>query len=225
VRYGLAAMLLTAGCGGGLSSVGTGGHAGGGGSGAGGSAGASGAAGAAAAGGGAGTGSPPCLLQTLPVADGGVCHPLLASGPLITAVPVIDNFQGGVVEDGGVQVQPAGGAILDGDYDLVRWENGDGGHQTRRTIRVSGAGSYVEWDAAVMLGDAGFADRRYDTANSASGHTFSLLYFPCGSAFGVQSYGYTATGDELVFFDYSGLIDGNGDVTSVDTYRRTCTRP
>jgi hypothetical protein len=149
----------------------------------------------------------------------------VAAGSLITSVPVRDNFQQGVVEDGGVQVQPAGGTILDGDYDLVRWENTAGGRQTRRTIRVFGAGSYVEWDAAVMNGDAGFTDLRYDTQNTVSGHTFRFDSAFCSASLAIASYAYTAAGDDLIFFDYTGLADGNGDVSSVDTYRRTCTRP
>jgi hypothetical protein len=222
------AMLVIAGCGGGSSSTGTGGH-GGGATGAGGAAGVTGAGGSAgvtSAGGAAGSGLlPACAILALPATDGGACTALVAAGPLVTSVPVNDNFQGGVVEDGGLQVKPAGGAILDGDYDLVRWENRTSGAQTRRTIRVFGGGSYVEWDAAVMNGDAGFIDDRYDTRNIVSGHTFAIASVFCSVGFAVQSYGYTVTGDDLVFFDYTGLVDGNGDVSSVDTYQRTCTRP
>jgi hypothetical protein len=50
----------------------------------------------------------------------------------------------------------------------------------------------------------------------------------CGGgspAGGIYSYGYTATGDDLTFFNYTGGSDGNGDVFSVDRYRRTCARP
>jgi hypothetical protein len=220
------AMLIVAGCGGGASSSGTGGQGGGGATGAGGSAGVTGAGGAAATGGAGGSGPlPTCAILALPATDGGACTALVAAGPLVTSVRVVDNFQSGVVEDGGVQVQPEGGAILDGDYDLVRWENTTAGRQTRRTIRVFGAGSYVEWDAAVMNGDAGFLDYRYDTQNAISGHTFAFASVFCSSGLAVLSYGYTVTGDDLVFFDYTGLLDGNGDVSSVDTYRRTCTRP
>ena len=122
-------------------------------------------------------------------------------------------------------MKPAGGTILSGDYDLVRWENGQGGAHTSRTIRVFGAGSYLEWDAYVMGTDGGFADRRYDTRNTVSGHTFKIDAFACGPSFTIYSYGYTTIGDDLTFFDYDGLSDGNANVISVDVYRRTCTRP
>jgi hypothetical protein len=216
-------MMVIAGCGGGSSSTATGGHAGGGATGAGGSAGATGAGGSGATGGAAGL--PTCAIPAPPSSDGGACATLTAAGPLVTSVPVNDNFQGGVVEDGSVDVKGAGGTVLDGGYDLIRWENGAGGKQTRRTIRVFNDGTYVQWDAAVASGDAGFSDVRYDTLNSISGHTFALTSFPCTASIGIHSYGYTATGDDLVFFDYDGGSDGNANVISVDTYRRTCVRP
>ena len=40
----------------------------------------------------------------------------------------------------------------------------------------------------------------------------------------MQSWGYTASGNDLVLFDFTGQADGVGTLDSIDTYRRTCTR-
>src|SRR5947207_870828 len=98
------AMLAVAGCGGGSPAGGIGGHGG-----EGGSAGAIGTGGALVTGGTGGAGLPACTILMHPASDGGACSTLVAAGPLVPVEPVNDNFQGGVVEDGGVQVQPAGG--------------------------------------------------------------------------------------------------------------------
>ena len=231
-------MLVVAGCGGGSSSTGTGGHRGGGATGTGGGAamtgqgGASGAPGA----GGAGGNLPACAIVQRPAdpvnssgttidSRNGTCNTLQLAGQPVASEP-LDAVDAGVRQDGGTIETAAGGTILDGDYDFVRWQDVPGRSAVRK-IRVFGGGTYIEWaDSNVPAGgpgpDGGFVNVWVDTTAQASGQTLTFSY-TCGTPL-VASYGYTARGDDLIFFDYSSAAQG-GTVFSVDTYRRTCTRP
>ena len=233
-------VTLTSGCGGGSSSTGTGGH--GGGAGAGGGAGITGRGGASGSlgTGGAGNGSgnlPACAVVQRPAdpvnpsggnidPTNGTCNTLQLDGTPVASEP-LDAVDAGVREDGGAIETAAGGTILDGDYDFVRWQDEPGDSAVRK-IRVFGGGTYIEWaDSSVPANnssiDSGFVNLWFDTTVEATGTTLTFTYtcsFPV-----VPSYGYTARGDDLLFFDYRTSAGGAETVFSVDTYRRTCTRP
>jgi hypothetical protein len=214
---------------------GAGGSAGSAGAGAGGSLG-TGTAGA----GGDGSGLPACAITARPQApitgasDGGigVCNSIVLDGPSIIRGCLERRGDGGVA-DGGVFDGPTGGAIRDGDYDLV---GADGalssgscpadysGGTTRRRMRVFDGGTYIEW--AYINTDSAGTDTglSYDTTVQAAGHTLTFVSFDCSSSFGVTSYGYTAGGDDFTYFAYYDGADGAGDLQTVVRYRRTCRR-
>jgi len=127
------------------------------------------------------------------------------------------------VLDGGVKVTPAGGTIQDGDYDLIRWQNLNGGGLTYRTLRVFDGGTYIEWAFHQMDAtyDGGFQNLKFNTTPTTTGHTMTYAY-SCGSDVGIRGFEYTADGNDLLLFDTSAGYQGAVD--SVDTYRRTCGR-
>jgi hypothetical protein len=245
----VAATLVIAGCGGGSSATGTGGHAAGqggsggsGGAGATGSAGSPGVGGSHAAGGSVATGGasgalPTCAIVAQPPdpdagygisATADTCNSLTVPATSISATGLAP-IDGGVVLDGGVIESPAGGTILDGDYQMVRWMNNpdDGETITQRAIRVFEGGAYIEW--AFKQPDqvtVGSTDNvRYDTRATVSGHTMTFSV-TCGGGVLMPNYDYTASGDLLAFFVYAeDYTTGEYGYLSLDTYQRTCTRP
>ncbi len=224
--WAAAAALLVAGCGGGASSQGTGG--------AGGASGAPGSGGAPADGGSSGSDGalPSCAIVDRPldpvnpdggsVIDprGGTCSTIVVPSVSITAVVL-------ATADGGAPA-PVGGTVLDGDYDLVRWQTAAGGSTTRRTIRVFAGGTYIEWALkqpdATATGDGGILTEAYDTTMSYGGHTATFVSEDCGGGLSIHSYGYSASGDDLTFFDYQSGFDSNGTLLAIDGYHRRCTR-
>ena len=67
-------------------------------------------------------------------------------------------------------------------------------------------------------------DYWYDTTMSVSGHTLALVSFNCGTPFDQKSYGFTASGEDLSYFAFSGGLDGTGELLTIVSYRRTCRR-
>jgi hypothetical protein len=65
---------------------------------------------------------------------------------------------------------------------------------------------------------------KYDTTASATGHTLTFLSYNCGKQLLDESYGYSASGEQLTFYNNAEAPDP-GTLIAVDTYRRTCTRP
>jgi hypothetical protein len=139
---------------------------------------------------------------------------------------------GGVV-DGGVFGGPAGGAIQDGDYDVVNADSSLSTGQctpkyssgmTRRSVRVFGGGTYIQWAATNSSMSGADTSLWYNTTMRAAGHTLTFVSYDCGESFQVMSYGYTATGDEFTYFAYSDNADGVGYLQTVVRYRRTCRR-
>jgi hypothetical protein len=238
-RVGLGAALLcaVAGC---HAGGGSGGAAGGGEGGAG-TAGAGGAVGA----GGDGSGLPACAILARPPdptnagADGGLiegssgaCNSILLGPPTIYR-GCFEGRGGGGGAAGGVGAPPAAGTIRDGDYSLVSVLDslstgmcppGYSSGTTRRALRVFGGGTYFEWAASNRSGTPSDADVWYDTTMRAAGHTLTFVSYDCGDNFGITSYGYTATADELTYFGYSNSADGAGDLQAVVRYRRICWR-
>ncbi|HEY4187217.1 MAG TPA: hypothetical protein VGP07_19225 [Polyangia bacterium] len=221
VAAGVAALLV-AGCGGGSSSTGTGGH----GSGVGGSGGqvggASGVGGASATGGASG-GVPACAVTTKPQDPGtGVCNSITITGATVVPESVVGTSTG-IVLDGGAFETPMGGTIADGDFDLVRWQDDITG-STRRTIRVFGGGTYIEWAGVDLayFADGGELDFRYDTTEHVNGSSLVADSTDCTDGPAGDDFTFTATGEELILFN---TIGGTGSVSAVDTYRRTCARP
>ncbi|HEX3902520.1 MAG TPA: hypothetical protein VH853_06700 [Polyangia bacterium] len=243
-----AAALVVAGCGGAASS-GTGGSTGAsGGSGQGGGAAVNGVGGAAgsrgtggslgAGGSGAGAGLPACTIVQRPGdpmnpsslnyidPTNGTCNTIPLDAPSVTS-GALDTVDGGALEDGGAIEAPAGGTILDGDYDLTHWLD-EAGDTSIRTIRVFGGGTYIEWAESHVfdsgLLDAGYVNIWYDTTVQSSGQTLNLVSYDCGGDVLITSYGFTARGDDLILFAYN-LSGTSQALYSVDTYHRTCTRP
>ncbi len=223
---GWVAMLAVAGCGGGSSPPGTAGRGGSAGATGGGAAGTAGAAGGAGAGSVAGTGGglPACDVASQPNdPDAGVCNTVTVTGAPIVAELVVGTYNG-IYVDGGTVEMPAGGTILDGDYDLVRWQERETGLSTRRTMRVFGSGAFIEW-AGVDLGsvlDGGELNFRYNSSQHVMGTNLVVDHVDCTSGSSADNYGFTVSGDLLALFNSTG---GGGSVAAVDTYRRTCARP
>ncbi|HMF42875.1 MAG TPA: hypothetical protein VKQ32_19520 [Polyangia bacterium] len=137
--------------------------------------------------------------------------------------------------DGGLVGGPApvGGKILDGDYNLVRYQNSvpnaDGSctpstATTNRTVRIYNGGTYFEWFALNRDSAQNEMTFSYDTTMSAAGHVLTFVSWDCGTSFSEQTYGYTANVDDFVYFRYTGGVDTGGDLTTVATYRRSCWR-
>jgi hypothetical protein len=161
-----------------------------------------------------------------------MCNSIVLDEPAINR-GCFDRLGAGGVADGGTFDGPTGGAIHDGDYDLVSADTSlssgtcpadYSGGTTRRRIRVFGGGTYIEWAYANSGGSGGDAGLSYDTTVQAAGHTLTFASFDCSSSFGVSSYGYTASSGDFTYFAYSGGADGSGDLQTVVRYRRTCWR-
>jgi len=234
----VAAVLI--GCGGGgarndgAAGSGAAGTAGAGAAGAGGSAG--GTAGATGGSGSGGTsgGVPACATATPPNdpvnPDGGyisVACNAIAFGADWVSPEVVAGTDGGVALDGGASEEPSGGSMVDGDYDLVRFRIiGIPSRRIRRSVRIFEGGTYIEWlvDNETSNGDAGVTidEARFDSRQVfAVSPTFTLTIV-CnnpGLTNSDYSYSYTATGDELVIFNYY-----MGRLVNIYTYRRNCAR-
>jgi len=176
-------------------------------------------------------GLPPCPIGTPPDAGPGPgtsgCNSILIG--TFVSNECFTMVDGGLVNG----PAPAGGTILDGDYDLVRYQNGvpngDGSctpstATTDRTIRVYEGGTYFEWFALNRDSAQNETTFSYDTTMSAAGHILTFVSWDCGTSFGEQTYGYTANVDDFIYFRNTGGADSGGGLTTVATYHRTCWR-
>jgi hypothetical protein len=124
----------------------------------------------------------------------------------------------GIYLPGGALVTPAGGTLVDGDYELVRAVWGTTSQHTQRTIRLFASGTYTEWevdqDSTQPEADGGVMHFRINASWTISGSTLTITSVGCGNLSG--PYGYTASGDELHLFNFSA--DG------YFVYKRVCTR-
>ena len=156
----------------------------------------------------------------------GTCNTIALDAPPVTS-QALDAVDGGALADGGAIEAPAGGTILDGDYDLTHWLD-QAGDTSIRTIRVFGGGTYIEWAESHVfdsgLLDAGYVNIWYDTTVQSSGQTLNLVSYDCGGDVLITSYGFTVRGDDLILFAYNTSATSQS-LYSVDTYHRTCTRP
>jgi hypothetical protein len=180
---------------------------------------------------GGGSGLPRCGVTTHaqdPANDGGAI-PAMCNTLAFGAGWVIDEgastvpVDGGLKVDGGVEYA-TGGAIADGDYDLVRWQQmGAGGPQTRRSLRVFGGATFIEWlaDNQDTTPEPSVVSSRFNTNAAASG-TMLGISVVCGQVAITSGYAYSAANDQLVLF-YEGLTPGP-TVFSVFVYQRTCAR-
>jgi hypothetical protein len=145
------------------------------------------------------------------------------SGPLCKPERFAVTDGGAVEEDGGALPAPAGGTIVDGDYQLVRYlSDVSGVPPTRRSIAIYSGGTYVEWAAdELATSTTSGADEvlRLNTTMSASGSIWTVAGVNCGSL-GTTQYLYTASGTELDLYD----VDASGVVQNIYTYQRTCSR-
>jgi hypothetical protein len=153
--------------------------------------------------------------------DAGVKDCFTLSDPLCAPEPFAAG-DGGVALDGGAVEAPAGGTLVDGDYQLVRYRsNVASGHGTKRTIGVYAGATYVEWADYEKGGSAFGEDQvlRLNTTMSAAGTTWTVVDLNCGSLV-ATGYGYTASGTEIDLYDF----DASGVLQNVYTYQRTCSR-
>jgi hypothetical protein len=149
------------------------------------------------------------------------CNAFGISGPWCQPEPFMGDGDAGVALDGGALEDPAGGTILDGDYDLIRYRT-TFTTQTRRTIRIFGGVTYIQWavgqeNASV---DGGVAESRLDTAVASTGNTLEVLSVDCGNL-STKAYGFTVSGNDLTLFNIQSTSPLTGNVY---TYRRTCSR-
>jgi len=122
--------------------------------------------------------------------------------------------------DGGAGATPTGGTLVDGDYDLVRYQVAVSG-STRRTIHLFGGGTRIEWAVADPTASATTV-LRANTSITRAGSTLQVTVdCVANGVFGTTSYGYTASGDELLLFFTN---PSSGELLTLYTYRRTCTR-
>lgn len=232
----VALFSVLVGCGGGSLMSLDGGPGSGGNTGAGGVTGGGGASGGSVGHGGSGASNnpnslPACAISTAPDAGPGPgtsgCNTIMIG----TFVPTecITTVDGGVLPG----PELAGGTILDGDYDLVRYQNSvpnsDGSctpatATTNRTIRIYRGATYFEWFALNRDSAQNETTFSYDTTMSAAGHTLTFVSWDCGMSFGEQTYGYTANVDDFAYYRYAGGVDTGSALNTVATYKRTCWR-
>ncbi len=107
----------------------------------------------------------------------------MLNGPWINRGCFDRQGAGGVV-DGGIIEGPAGGAIRDGDYDVVSADASLSTGQcpadyssgtTRRSLRVFGGGTYFEWAATNRSASGADTNLWYDTTMRATGHTLTFV--------------------------------------------------
>ena len=181
------------------------------------------------AGGGSAGSLPACPITAQPndpigayiSALSGTCNTIVVSTNGVVA-ELVGGTDAGIVLDGGASVTPAGGAIQDGDYQLICWQNIGGQGLSYRTLRVFAGGAYIEWDFHQMNADydGGFQNLKFNTTATIVGDTMTYTY-PCGGDVGIHDFEYTAEGNDLLLFDTRGSDDS---VDSMDTYQRTCSR-
>jgi hypothetical protein len=178
----------------------------------------------------AGGSLPPCAITSRPQdpvdsIDGGyndvhshVCNSVDPSGPLVD-VAAFTSGDAGAELDGGLSL-PQGGTVLDGDYDLTHiFYVAATGETDRRTFRVFDGGTYIERGLLIQepTGDSGTMDFWYDTTESPSGTDLGTESI-CG--FEPTTELYTAEGDNLTLYVYY-----NSQLSGIEVYRRTCSRP
>ncbi len=125
---------------------------------------------------------------------------------------------GGIYLPGGDLFVPAGGALIDGDYDLVQYYGGIYSQPTRRTIRLFNAGTYIEWsiDNDNPPSDGGVTHYRFNSAQTPAGTSLGNLKGTCIPNVSGSEFGYSATGDQLEIIDFYA--------ESLFVYQRRCTR-
>jgi hypothetical protein len=177
-----------------------------------------------AGGSGGGDGAGRCAIQTRPVAAGAAaCNTLAFGADWISPDPLYPD-DAGVLLDGGAVEPPAGGAIVDGDYDLVGFRSSTFGmRRTRRSIRIFDGATYVEWlmDNDNVTPGGAVMSFRFDTSSQVSGTDLAMIAVTCGDNEFSRRFGYTATGNELALYQYDG---STGELQNIFSYRRSCSR-
>jgi hypothetical protein len=166
-------------------------------------------------GGDGGVGLPMCGPD--PVTDGAApeCNSVPIEGRKLTREPVTGG-------DAGPVPTPAGGVIVDGDYELVGYRTSVVDRSLRGRIRVTGGATRIEWASTMWLQNTSI-DLRYNTRTRAEGTTLRFEAVECVSSntvFDTKAYSYTANGDDLTFF----YVLDDGTVNNIYTYRRLCRR-
>jgi len=158
--------------------------------------------------------APGQCLATGPSDAGAACNQFPITGPILGTQPLS-------VDDAGTANGPTGGAVGDGDYDLVGWLSAFQNY-SRRSIHVFNGGTHIEW-VAELDGSSPTMVIRANTRTTFAGSVLTIAGVDCMSngLFLTQSYGYTASGDDLVLYN----TDMNtGALQNIYTYRRTCAR-
>lgn len=146
----------------------------------GGNGGSSGGAGAAGTGGSVGTGSGgagDASGVTCPVGertpDIGDCTEFANTAASILSERAVYDGDAGIFLPGGQLATPAGGTLIDGDYELVRAVWGTSSQHTQRTIRLFGAGTYSEWVVDQDSTGKGPTAASYTTASTRRGRSLA----------------------------------------------------
>jgi len=144
------------------------------------------------------------------------CTDFAPTGALIMPEQAVPG-DGGIYLPGGELASPAGGTLIDGDYDLVRvvWTQT---RRTQRTIRISNGGTFFEW--VINQDDLQTAGAtmhyRFNTTMSQSGTSLNVTAIGCSTDLS-DTFGFTAAGDELDLFNLSST-------NALFVYKRKCTR-
>jgi hypothetical protein len=120
---------------------------------------------------------------------------------------------------------PAGGTVVDGDYDLVGIRRaGAVAGRERRTIRLLKPGGLSQIQLAAQTDITGVVEFRWSASLTPVGTFLYMSTIFCSSNGGTPplSYGYTASGTDLVLYE---RFQSTGELVFVYTYRRTCRRP
>ena len=144
------------------------------------------------------------------------CTEFEPTGAVITPERAVLG-DGGIYLPGGELASPAGGTLVDGDYDLVRAVWGTDMRKTQRTIRISNGGTFFEW--SINQDDpqaaSGTMHYRFNTTMSPSGMVITTTAIGCGASLS-NMFSFTAAGDELSLFNLNA--DG------LFVYKRSCIR-
>jgi len=187
--------------------------------------GATGGAAGTGTGGGSGTGTggtgnvsgPACAVgeRTPDITD---CTEFANTAASVLSERAVYDGDAGIYLPGGELATPAGGTLIDGDYELIRAVWGTTPQHTQRTIRLFASGTYMEWvvdqDSTAAEADGGVIHYRINAAFTKSGNTLTVAQVNCGNLNG--PYDYTASGDQLILFNY--FADG------YFVFKRTCVR-
>jgi len=167
---------------------------------------------------GGGTGGrsslPSCAVgaQTPSIQD---CAEFSETGDWVTSDRAVAG-DGGIYVPGGEFVTPMGGALANGDYDLVKSVWGSTMQRTRRSMRVFDGGAFIAWvvDVDASATDAGIMHFRANTTATVANNVIQVATSNCGAT--ITSYSYTVAGEQVLLFNFAA--------DALFTYQQRCRR-